>query len=561
MGGGDRRLRRRRRPRLVRLQHLGPERRRRGQLGRHRQSPVSQPRRWLLRGRDRGGRRARGVLGVGEHLPGLRQRRRPRPLPGQRLRQGRQFRRRAEFVTDPSVLLRGQRRWHVRRARRRAGRGRHRQGPRRRRLRLRSRRRSRPLRSQQRGPGAPVPQRRRQRRPLARRRAPRPRAQHRGHRCAGATSPPTAAPSCASCAPAATTPRRIPPWRTSGSATARSASVEVVWPDGSRSIREDVAAESAAGARAAAARRRRADAAAARLHPGAQRRGRKAGQRGDAAPGRVRAEGTAARSPRDHRSGVSGERSRRSSRRRGGPHRVRRRPEVSAVADVRACRRCRRQRRHGRGPAPRGCVRSRSGCCPARRGAGSRGGPLSGGWRRRRWQRSSTPRCGRSTPAKPRGSGAAPSAARPSSPPATPRRRGRSLPGRWRRASGRSPGHAPASTSPPRCPGAAAHRRPRHSAPASKSRRRAARVPLSTAPIASAPHAIATRTASPRSTVAIGRSTQQSIARQWDEVLLDAIRRDTPRPTVHARNLFHLSGVMWDAWRAYGGGGSAWHHR
>jgi len=51
--------------------------------------------------------------------------------------------------------------------------------------------------------------------------------------------------------------------------------------------------------------------------------------------------------------------------------------------------------------------------------------------------------------------------------------------------------------------------------------------------------------------------TQQSIARQWDEVLLDAIRRDTPRPTVHARNLFHLSGVMWDAWRAYGGGGSA----
>lgn len=52
--------------------------------------------------------------------------------------------------------------------------------------------------------------------------------------------------------------------------------------------------------------------------------------------------------------------------------------------------------------------------------------------------------------------------------------------------------------------------------------------------------------------------TDQSIARQWDEVLLDAIRRDTPRPTVHARNLFHLSAAMWDAWRAYGGGGSAW---
>src|SRR5262249_16158873 len=52
--------------------------------------------------------------------------------------------------------------------------------------------------------------------------------------------------------------------------------------------------------------------------------------------------------------------------------------------------------------------------------------------------------------------------------------------------------------------------------------------------------------------------TDQSIARQWDELLLDAIRRDTPRPTVHARNLFHLSAAMWDAWRAYGGGGAAW---
>ncbi|MEW6270917.1 MAG: FG-GAP-like repeat-containing protein [Thermodesulfobacteriota bacterium] len=52
--------------------------------------------------------------------------------------------------------------------------------------------------------------------------------------------------------------------------------------------------------------------------------------------------------------------------------------------------------------------------------------------------------------------------------------------------------------------------------------------------------------------------TTQSVARQWNEELLDAIRRDTPRPTVHARNLFHLSGAMWDAWRAYGGGGSPW---
>lgn len=44
---------------------------------------------------------------------------------------------------------------------------------------------------------------------------------------------------------------------------------------------------------------------------------------------------------------------------------------------------------------------------------------------------------------------------------------------------------------------------------------------------------------------------QQSVARQWNEVLLDAIRVDVGRPTVHARNLFHVSGVMYDAWAAY----------
>lgn len=43
----------------------------------------------------------------------------------------------------------------------------------------------------------------------------------------------------------------------------------------------------------------------------------------------------------------------------------------------------------------------------------------------------------------------------------------------------------------------------------------------------------------------------RSVARVWDEVWLDAIRRDLPSPTVHARNLFHLSVAMWDAWAAY----------
>ncbi len=42
-----------------------------------------------------------------------------------------------------------------------------------------------------------------------------------------------------------------------------------------------------------------------------------------------------------------------------------------------------------------------------------------------------------------------------------------------------------------------------------------------------------------------------SIARRWNEQILNAIRRDIPRPTVHARNLFHLSAAMWDIWAAY----------
>jgi hypothetical protein len=43
----------------------------------------------------------------------------------------------------------------------------------------------------------------------------------------------------------------------------------------------------------------------------------------------------------------------------------------------------------------------------------------------------------------------------------------------------------------------------------------------------------------------------RSVARVWDEAVLDAIRRDLPAPTTHARNLFHVSAAMWDAWAAY----------
>jgi hypothetical protein len=46
-------------------------------------------------------------------------------------------------------------------------------------------------------------------------------------------------------------------------------------------------------------------------------------------------------------------------------------------------------------------------------------------------------------------------------------------------------------------------------------------------------------------------SSGASIARAWNEMLLDAIRGDFARPTIHARNLYHVSGAMYDAWAVY----------
>src|SRR2546426_12194620 len=46
-------------------------------------------------------------------------------------------------------------------------------------------------------------------------------------------------------------------------------------------------------------------------------------------------------------------------------------------------------------------------------------------------------------------------------------------------------------------------------------------------------------------------SCTNNIARVWDEEILSAIRIDTPQPPVQARNLFHLSVAMYDAWAAY----------
>ncbi len=51
------------------------------------------------------------------------------------------------------------------------------------------------------------------------------------------------------------------------------------------------------------------------------------------------------------------------------------------------------------------------------------------------------------------------------------------------------------------------------------------------------------------------RSEKHSLARLWNETLLDAIRRDYARPTVHARNLFHTSLLMYDLFALYSGKG------
>lgn len=42
-----------------------------------------------------------------------------------------------------------------------------------------------------------------------------------------------------------------------------------------------------------------------------------------------------------------------------------------------------------------------------------------------------------------------------------------------------------------------------------------------------------------------------SVAREWNDVLLESIRDDFARPTVHARNLFHISAASYDAWAIY----------
>jgi|GEM_PF-254724 len=42
-----------------------------------------------------------------------------------------------------------------------------------------------------------------------------------------------------------------------------------------------------------------------------------------------------------------------------------------------------------------------------------------------------------------------------------------------------------------------------------------------------------------------------SVARLWNEQLIQSIRKDFARPTVHARNLFHMSAACYDAWAVF----------
>ncbi|MCB0837720.1 MAG: vanadium-dependent haloperoxidase [Bacteroidetes bacterium] len=49
------------------------------------------------------------------------------------------------------------------------------------------------------------------------------------------------------------------------------------------------------------------------------------------------------------------------------------------------------------------------------------------------------------------------------------------------------------------------------------------------------------------------KAQNHSVAREWIETILETIKREEGRPTVHARNLFHATVAMYDAWAVYDG--------
>lgn len=58
-----------------------------------------------------------------------------------------------------------------------------------------------------------------------------------------------------------------------------------------------------------------------------------------------------------------------------------------------------------------------------------------------------------------------------------------------------------------------------------------------------------------------GTAVAESTARTWNEENLAAVRLSFPDPPVHARNLFHISVAMWDAWAAYDATAAGYFHR
>ena len=54
--------------------------------------------------------------------------------------------------------------------------------------------------------------------------------------------------------------------------------------------------------------------------------------------------------------------------------------------------------------------------------------------------------------------------------------------------------------------------------------------------------------------LSVGVSQEHTIAREWNELMLEAIRNDRARPTVTARNLWHMSVIMYDVYTVYDDG-------
>lgn len=66
-----------------------------------------------------------------------------------------------------------------------------------------------------------------------------------------------------------------------------------------------------------------------------------------------------------------------------------------------------------------------------------------------------------------------------------------------------------------------------------------------------ASNSVGTVTSAPAALTVTADPARYSAARWWNELLLDSIRRDVPNPPVHARNLYHVSAALWDAFWAY----------